>query len=48
LRDGGRGPFADALTRVERLYVDALVPTEDMEEGVRAFMEKRPAKWKDR
>jgi cyclohexa-1,5-dienecarbonyl-CoA hydratase len=48
LRDGGRGPFADALTRVERLYVDALVPTEDMEEGVRAFMEKRPPKWKDR
>jgi len=48
LRDGERGPFADALTRVERLYVDALVPTEDMEEGVRAFMEKRPPKWKDR
>jgi len=48
LRDGGRGPFADALTRVERLYADALVPTEDMEEGVRAFMEKRPPKWKDR
>jgi cyclohexa-1,5-dienecarbonyl-CoA hydratase len=48
LRDGGRGPFADALTRVERLYVDTLVPTEDMEEGVRAFMEKRPPKWRDR
>jgi cyclohexa-1,5-dienecarbonyl-CoA hydratase len=48
LRDGGPGPFADALTRVERLYADALVPTEDMEEGVRAFMEKRPPKWKDR
>lgn len=48
LREGTSGAFADALDRVERLYRDELVPTEDMEEGVRAFLEKRPPRWKDR
>jgi cyclohexa-1,5-dienecarbonyl-CoA hydratase len=48
LRHGADGPFEDALTRVERLYRDALVPTEDAEEGVQAFLEKRPPRWKDR
>jgi cyclohexa-1,5-dienecarbonyl-CoA hydratase len=48
LRHGADGPFEDALTRVERLYRDALVPGEDAEEGVQAFLEKRPPRWKDR
>lgn len=48
LRAGARGPFPDALAAVERLYREELVPTEDIEEGVRAFLEKRPPRWKDR
>jgi cyclohexa-1,5-dienecarbonyl-CoA hydratase len=48
LRDGGTGGFAEALAGVERIYRDELVPTEDIEEGVRAFLEKRPPRWKDR
>jgi cyclohexa-1,5-dienecarbonyl-CoA hydratase len=48
MREGEHGSFGDALARVERLYLQELVPTEDMEEGVRAFTEKRPPRWKDR
>lgn len=48
LREGRTGSFAEALTRVEAIYRDELVPTEDIEEGVRAFLEKRPPRWKDR
>jgi cyclohexa-1,5-dienecarbonyl-CoA hydratase len=48
LRAGGGGPFTEALTRVEDLYRDELVHVEDMEEGVHAFLEKRPPRWKDR
>jgi cyclohexa-1,5-dienecarbonyl-CoA hydratase len=48
LREGGTGSFAEALARVEGIYRDGLVPTDDIEEGVRAFLEKRPPRWKDR
>jgi cyclohexa-1,5-dienecarbonyl-CoA hydratase len=48
LRDGASGSFGDALARVERIYLDELMPTEDAQEGVRAFLEKRPPRWKDR
>jgi cyclohexa-1,5-dienecarbonyl-CoA hydratase len=33
---------------VEALYRDALAATGDAQEGVQAFLEKRPARWKDR
>jgi cyclohexa-1,5-dienecarbonyl-CoA hydratase len=48
LREGGHGSFADALSRTETLYRDELLPTEDIEEGVRAFLEKRKPRWSDR
>jgi enoyl-CoA hydratase/carnithine racemase len=48
LREGSTGTFAEALARVEALYRDELVPTDDIEEGVRAFLEKRAPRWNDR
>ena len=36
------------LPRVEQLYLNDLMSTEDAVEGVRAFMEKRRPRWKDR
>jgi cyclohexa-1,5-dienecarbonyl-CoA hydratase len=48
LRDGAEGSFGEALERVERIYRDELVATDDMNEGVRAFLEKRPPRWNDR
>ncbi|HEY8152121.1 MAG TPA: enoyl-CoA hydratase/isomerase family protein [Vicinamibacteria bacterium] len=47
LRDGADGSFSEALARVERLYGEGLLATQDMDEGVQAFLEKRPPRWKD-
>jgi len=46
-RLGAEGAPLDALAAVERLYRESLVPTADAEEGVTAFLEKRPPRWRD-
>jgi cyclohexa-1,5-dienecarbonyl-CoA hydratase len=47
--DAARGrPFLEALERVEDIYLNELMKTEDAQEGVRAFMEKRKPDWRNR
>ncbi len=45
---GGRLPFDEALAEAERIYLEELASTEDMAEGIRAFLEKRPPRWQHR
>ncbi len=40
--------FPQALARVERIYLDELMVTKDAQEGLAAFLEKRPPVWKNR
>ena len=40
--------FGETLEEMERLYLEDLMKTEDAAEGIRAFMEKREPRWKDR
>ncbi|MFZ0733742.1 MAG: enoyl-CoA hydratase/isomerase family protein [Candidatus Sulfotelmatobacter sp.] len=37
--------FDKGLARSEKIYLEELVKTADAQEGVRAFLEKRPPKW---
>ena len=47
--DAGRGrPFLEALERAEDIYLNELMKTEDAQEGVRAFMEKRKPDWRNK
>jgi cyclohexa-1,5-dienecarbonyl-CoA hydratase len=48
VRRGGEGPLASALAVAEQLYRTELLPAEDAAEGVRAFLEKRPPRWRGR
>jgi len=41
-------PFSDAMGVVEDLYLGELMDTEDANEGLAAFMDKRKPEWKDR
>ncbi len=38
--------FDKGLARAEKIYLDELLKTEDMHEGINAFLEKRPPQWK--
>ncbi len=38
--------FDKGLARAEKIYLEELVKTADCEEGIKAWMEKRPPKWK--
>jgi cyclohexa-1,5-dienecarbonyl-CoA hydratase len=40
--------FDKGLARAERIYLDELMKTEDAQEGIRAYLEKRDPKWKGR
>jgi cyclohexa-1,5-dienecarbonyl-CoA hydratase len=48
VRVGRVGSFEDGLTAVEKVYLGPLMETEDANEGLAAFMEKRPPVWKDK
>ena len=40
--------FLRNVSQIEKLYVEELMETEDANEGISAFMEKRAAVWKNR
>lgn len=40
-----RGRFRDLVAPAERVYLDELMSHPDAEEGLRAFVEKRPPQW---
>ncbi|HXM48639.1 MAG TPA: enoyl-CoA hydratase-related protein [Pyrinomonadaceae bacterium] len=42
---GGQNSFRSALTEIENLYLHELMKTEDAQEGVSSFMEKRKPEW---
>ena len=44
--DGLDAPLGEALHVAERIYLDELMELEDAQEGLAAFMEKRPPAWK--
>src|SRR5215467_689734 len=48
LREASLKGFSEALKRSEELYCNELLRTADVEEGVRAFLEKRRPDWKHR
>lgn len=39
--------FDKGLSRAEKIYFDELMKTEDAHEGINAFLEKRPAVWRN-
>jgi len=40
--------FDKGLARAEKIYIEELMKTEDVQEGINAFLEKRPPVWKGR
>jgi enoyl-CoA hydratase/carnithine racemase len=48
LRELSLRGFSEALKRSEEIYCNDLLKTEDVEEGVQAFLNKRPPQWRHR
>jgi len=48
LREISMGTFNEALKRSEEIYLNELLKTDDVEEGLQAFLEKRKPQWKNR
>ena len=48
LRAVGADAFRESLKMSERIYLDELLRTDDVEEGVQAFLAKRKPQWKHR
>ena len=48
VRAGSERPFDAALAEAERIYLEELAATEDIEEGIAAFLAKRPPAWRHR
>lgn len=47
LRGGGREGFLPRMEAAERIFLDELMATEDVREGLAAYDEKREPKWRD-
>jgi len=48
IRAGREQPLESALAECERLYLEDLLRTEDMHEGLAALLERRPPRWSHR
>ena len=48
IRETAGKPFEEALKTCEKIYLGELMQTEDAEEGLKAFLEKRTPVWKNR
>jgi enoyl-CoA hydratase/carnithine racemase len=48
LRELSSRGFEEGLRRSENIYIEELLATTDVEEGVRAFLEKRKPSWRHR
>ena len=48
LREGAGRHFEKALERSQEIYLRELIKTADMQEGMDAFLEKRPPSWRNK